>query len=186
MPPRRLSDEQARELAPHVRRLIGARFRWVPDHLASHDDLFQCAMLAIMRAAPRFDAARGMTFDSWAMSKAYFGIQDALRALAPGSRSRNAPAYISLDEPLRGAEDVTRADLLEDESFEFPDPLMPAAIRRAMADLTLDEQSAIELHFDEDLSQREIGEMMGITESRVCQIVNRGLGKLRRHPALAA
>ena len=175
-----LSDDDIRELAPAVRALIGRYFPRVPHNVADPDDLFQAAMVAIVRAAPRFDSSRGSKWSTWALLKAYRAMQDELRRVSPGTRVQWA--YVaSLDEPLQTAEDgATRGEMLEDEAFEFPDPIRARALDRAVGELSLDMQSLIALRFDEDLTLAEIGAMFGATESRVSQMLTEAVGMLRR------
>ena len=42
------------------------------------------------------------------------------------------------------------------------------------------------LHYDEELNLREIGEVLGVTESRVCQIHSQALVRLQARMAMAS
>ena len=52
-------------------------------------------------------------------------------------------------------------------------------VANAMVDLTDREREAISLYYFHDLSLRETGRILGITESRVCQLCARGVKRLR-------
>jgi len=89
---------------------------------------------------------------------------------------------------LGGGEDAsertggTRLDTLEDRR-EGGDPLREAQ-RRDMADLvwrtlTPKERQVIVLYYYEQITMREIGDVLGLSESRVCQIHSRVLKRLR-------
>ena len=85
----------------------------------------------------------------------------------------------------------TRAELLG-EDVELVDERLAreeeiAVLRDAMLELDDQERTVLALYYFEDLRSREIGELLGVSESRVSQVRNRALAQLRRalSPALA-
>jgi RNA polymerase sigma factor for flagellar operon FliA len=52
-------------------------------------------------------------------------------------------------------------------------------VRDAITDLTERQQTVLSLYYVEELSQQEIGTILGVTESRVCQILSQLRRKLR-------
>lgn len=52
-------------------------------------------------------------------------------------------------------------------------------LSRAIRDLTLNEKTVISLYYYEQLTLKEIGEVMGYTESRICQLHTKAILKLR-------
>ena len=67
-----------------------------------------------------------------------------------------------------------------------PDPLaaledasMRAALAQAIANLPEREKLMMALYYEQDLNLREIGEVMGVTESRVCQLHSQAIARLR-------
>jgi len=56
---------------------------------------------------------------------------------------------------------------------------MRDAIRDAIENLPERERTVLALYYDEELNLREIGEVLGVTESRVCQIHGQALVRLR-------
>ena len=54
-----------------------------------------------------------------------------------------------------------------------------SALTDAIAGLPERERLVISLYYDEELNLREIGEVMGISESRVCQINSQAMLRLR-------
>jgi len=85
----------------------------------------------------------------------------------------------------------TRAELLG-SGAELPDERLAreeeiAALRDAMLELDDQERTVVALYYFEDLRSREIGELLGVSESRVSQLRARALGRLRSalSPALA-
>ena len=64
------------------------------------------------------------------------------------------------------------ADGLEREAFKM-------ALVEAISDLPEREKLVVSLYYDEELNLREIGEVLGVTESRVCQIHSQATSRLR-------
>ena len=93
---------------------------------------------------------------------------------------------LSLDEPY-GAEDegsTTLANLMQAE--DSPDPALAAAQRerldlltKAIAELPDTDRHVVVLYFHEQLYLKEIGQVLGVTESRVSQILTRATERLR-------
>lgn len=99
----------------------------------------------------------------------------------------------SLDGHGRAAHDdrPTRAELLGSDD-ERPDERIAreeeiAVLRDAMLDLDDQERTVLALYYFEDLRSREIGELLGVSESRVSQLRARAIARLRAAlgPALA-
>jgi len=81
------------------------------------------------------------------------------------------------DQPLHG-------DLFEDVKAENPFLLlklreMRQAIAECIAALPEKERLVISLYYYEDLNMKEIGSVLAITESRVCQIHTKAVARLR-------
>jgi len=77
----------------------------------------------------------------------------------------------------------TRAELLGSDD-ELPDERLAreeeiAAMRDAMLELDDQERTVLALYYFENLRSREIGELLGVSESRVSQVRARALGRLR-------
>ncbi len=101
--------------------------------------------------------------------------------------SELGPATISLDAALMNdgeGEVVTLLSTLEDT--RSPDPVamaerrgLLAALENAIAKLTDRERLLLSLYYKEELTMREISEVMGVSESRVCQLHTRAVLRLR-------
>jgi RNA polymerase sigma factor for flagellar operon FliA len=81
------------------------------------------------------------------------------------------------DQPLYG-------DIFEDVKAENPfTSLKSREMRQAVADcigsLPEKERLVVSLYYYEDLNMKEIGSVLGITESRVCQIHTKAVARLR-------
>ena len=105
------------------------------------------------------------------------------------------PDYQKLLQEARGHQlvyledigDRSDEDFLE-RNFAAPglDPLamllgqdMRAALVRAIEDLPEREKMMMALYYDEELNLREIGEVLGVSESRVCQLHTQAIARLR-------
>jgi RNA polymerase sigma factor for flagellar operon FliA len=96
-----------------------------------------------------------------------------------------AAVQLPLDGHSRATEDErpTRAELLGSDE-ELPDARMAreeqvAVLREAMLRLDDQERTVLALYYFEDLSSRQVGEVLGVSESRVSQVRMRALGRLR-------
>lgn len=85
-------------------------------------------------------------------------------------------------EDLAGEED----DFLEHHAGSAPDPLAlledsetRGALVAAIASLPEREKMMMALYYEHDLNLREIGAVMGVTESRVCQLHSQAVARLR-------
>jgi len=109
--------------------------------------------------------------------------QDELDAsLAEISRSTIG----ALDEIWAGndGEPVSLLDMIEDTSFlhpseTFDEPDLRDTVADALARLPERERLVITLYYYEELNLREIGEVLGVTESRVSQMHSKAMLRLR-------
>jgi len=69
-------------------------------------------------------------------------------------------------------EDTNPMEMLKDDRFR-------AALVQAIDGLPERERLMMALHYEQDLNLREIGEVMGVSESRVCQIHTQAVARLR-------
>ncbi|MBM3325415.1 MAG: FliA/WhiG family RNA polymerase sigma factor [Calditrichaeota bacterium] len=97
-----------------------------------------------------------------------------------------AAALVSLDTPIAGEEGETGSlhDVVADS--QAGDPLAELIEKDAkkcafqlLDELSEQERTIIALYYYEELTFREIGEVLGVTESRVCQIHTRVIATLR-------
>ena len=99
-------------------------------------------------------------------------------------------SVMALDEALAGGgdkgEQVSLIDTLADHAQ--PDPAMGVEdqetrgmLAAAINDLSEREKVVLTLYYFEGLTLAEVGEILGVTESRVCQIHTKAVGALRVH-----
>ena len=81
------------------------------------------------------------------------------------------------------AEDDAQPEVPDDDSPDALDQVAGAGFRRALAEaidrLPERERQVMGLYYDESLNLREIGGVLGVTESRVCQIHAQAVARLR-------
>ena len=68
--------------------------------------------------------------------------------------------------------DMDPLDVLRDDRFRN-------ALIRAIEDLPERERMLMGMHYEQDMNLREIGEVLGVSESRVCQLHSQAVGRLR-------
>ncbi len=85
-------------------------------------------------------------------------------------------------EDLGVTEDVLaqNRDHNEDKLFEsLADSEFKSDLAKALAKLPQREQQVLALYYDEELNLREIGQVLDLSESRICQIMSQATARLR-------
>ena len=100
-------------------------------------------------------------------------------------RGAHLATQVSLDAPV-GEEDAL-SSLLAAPDGETANPArhlerddLKRMLVKALGTLTPQERMVIKLYYFEDLLLKEIAAVLGVTESRVCQIHGRVMGVLRQ------
>ncbi|RJP34640.1 MAG: FliA/WhiG family RNA polymerase sigma factor [Candidatus Omnitrophota bacterium] len=95
-------------------------------------------------------------------------------------------ALLSLDEVLQISDDgsTTRADITPSRKIEDPrDQIQQEEIvellTQAIESLPDKERLVVIMYYNDELTLREIGEVLGVTESRVCQLHTKAMLRLR-------
>jgi RNA polymerase sigma factor for flagellar operon FliA len=96
-------------------------------------------------------------------------------------------AILSMERPLAmldGDDSLTLADTIEDENAIVPQVEIERgeeheALLQALKTLNERDRLVISLYYYEELTLREISEVLGVTESRVCQLHARAIMRLR-------
>lgn len=101
-------------------------------------------------------------------------------------RESNLTSVYTLAQQDDGDDDprvLRKLDALMDRESEMPfDKLVARDLARALIGTLLkNESTVIALYYQEGLTMKEIGRVMGISESRVCQIHTKTLKKLKAH-----
>jgi RNA polymerase sigma factor for flagellar operon FliA len=172
-----------------VRQIAASVARRLPSHV-DRDELVSLGALGWAEARVRFDAGRGVPFAGFAAMRIRGAILDGLRAadtLSRGDRKRakadsepTAPRIVSSDEEVDAAvaEQDDASDILQREE-------MMEELREALDKLPQRDRYILSRHFFDDVPMRAIGLELGVTESRISQIVSAAMGRLRHHFGIA-
>jgi RNA polymerase sigma factor FliA len=93
---------------------------------------------------------------------------------------RGVPRTLAYSQAFVNVEDADDGSLGDEESAFAQVAAMQehARVRELVAKLPARERTILSLYYEEELTYREIGEVLGVTESRICQIlraIHRGL-----------
>jgi RNA polymerase sigma factor for flagellar operon FliA len=232
---RRTGDQKIRDrliltYAPLVKYVAGRLGSGLPAHV-DEGDLVSYGLLGLIGAIERYDPARDVKFETYAMARIKGQIIDELRSMDWVPRSVRARARhieraigelearlgraptddeiaervgITVDELDDSLSDISRSsiaaldelwsisgegdqvsllDTIEDpDSIKPADALDEAEVRETLADaiarLPEREKIVITLFYYEELTLREIGEVLGVTESRVSQLHTKAVLRL--------
>jgi RNA polymerase sigma factor FliA len=240
---RRTGDQKIRDrliltYAPLVKYVAGRLGSGLPAHV-DEGDLVSYGLLGLIGAIERYDPARDVKFETYAMARIKGQIIDELRSMDWVPRSVRARArqieraigelearvgraptdeeiakklgiteeeleeslgeigrssIAALDELWTvsgsGGDQVALIDTIEDESAPNPEGTLSVteqkeALADAIARLPEREKLVVTLYYYEELTLREIGEVLGVTESRVSQLHTKAILRLKAHIASA-
>lgn len=109
--------------------------------------------------------------------------QDALQALM---HHASRAALLSLDEVLRISDDgattlseVTPSRNIEDPRDQIQKEEIIELLTQAIENLPEKERLVVVMYYNDELTLREIGEVLGVTESRICQMHTKAMLRLR-------
>jgi RNA polymerase sigma factor FliA len=233
---RRTSDPGIRDrliltYAPLVKYVAGRLGSGLPAHV-DENDLVSYGLLGLIGAIERYDPARDIKFETYAIARIKGAIIDELRALdwvprsvrsrareieraiaelesklgrAPNDDEIAGKVGITVEELEESLTDISRSsiaaldelwsvsgegdqislmDTIEDTSGPRPaEALDEVEMREVLADaiarLPEREKLVITLYYYEELTLREIGEVLGVTESRVSQLHTKAILRLK-------
>ena len=156
----------------------------------SEDELFSAGMYGLMRAARSYDPSRGAGFKTYAYHRIRGAILDDLRRLDFLPRSlrdrartngEDAPSMVAIPTDEDGHESLAArpaAAVSEQED-------MHEVLHREIDNLPDKMRIVMALYYREGVKMRDIGEKLGLTESRVSQIHSNAVTRLRRAMRLA-
>ena len=170
---------------PLVERVAKRVARRLPRSV-SLDDLVGAGSLGLIDAVKRFDPERAPSFAAYAELRIRGAILDHLRSLDWLPRSMRASVK-------RGESDAAVVSIDERDGVGFdgfagssPSPVTVLERREQRADLAaaiaqLPERTrrVLALYYVDELTLKEVGEVLGVTESRVCQLHGEAVLRLR-------
>lgn len=153
------------------------------------------ALIGLWKAAKAFDPALKTNFKSFATPRVRGEIVDQLRTEDIVSRrdrlEGNAPAIASLDEPTKHDGDADFKSLISDKT-KPPDVELAELeatakeIREVLSSVHGNERTVLELYYLQDMTLKEVGVRLGLSESRINQIHNSAVETARRAIRLKA
>jgi RNA polymerase sigma factor (sigma-70 family) len=165
---------------------LARRFKRRVPPCVTFDDLTSAGTIGLIEAVDRFDASRGLKFKSYAQHRVMGAMLDFLRAEDPLSRTERSrirrsdstatlPVTISLDQ--MPAPVVNRLVVIEDRAvFAI---LLRSEMGTIRQCLSARENRVISLLFESGLQNRQVAADLRVNESRVSQIKQRAIAKLR-------
>lgn len=153
---------------------------WTPRSVYRRQRELTAAIQAVENRTGKHADAREIAAEMGVPLEEYFRIVTAAAAHRLFSLDQESEDG---DLPVHQIEDPDTEPSVELESHEFR-----AALARAIQALPEREALVMSLYYDEELNLKEIGEVIGVTESRVCQIHGQALARVRSlvHDALDA
>lgn len=177
--------QQLVDLLPQIERLAASVRRKCPRSI-DVADLVQVGAEACWKALPRFDPSRGVQLWTWLLPRCRGGMLDYLRGrymLGGGQRKGRKERGVSIH--------ARRPD--GTPLFECLDPHASEVMRRQAASESFQdllrscnrtERIVLTLSFQEDQNLKVIGESIGLSESRISQLLANCLARLA--PLVAA
>jgi RNA polymerase sigma factor for flagellar operon FliA len=153
---------------------------WVPREVRRRNHVIGEARRALQnrlgREPSRFELAQALELSP-----------EALDDLLDSAVTRSV---VSLDATVAGDSETTLSELVADEDRVSPsDAWIASEDRQAVAEaielLPEDERAVMNLYYQHGMKYREIGGLMGISESRVCQLRGHAIERLRKRVAFA-
>src|SRR5450759_2777126 len=207
-----LRDRLILHYSPLVKYVAGRVGVGLPPNI-EHADLVSYGIFGLIDAIKKFDLAREIKFETYAISRIKGAIIDELRAIDWIPRSVRPKAreverelgiamedlhaifsqvsfvnVIALDELLNAGgergDKLTLGDTLEDAKAEDPVAAFEKEetkhlLARAINTLPEREKIVVTLYYYEGLTLAEIGQVLGVTESRICQMHTKAVLQLR-------
>lgn len=179
-------EESARQtLVEHNLRLVVYIARRFENTGTNLEDLISIGTIGLMKAIGTYRADRNIKLATYASRCIENEILMHIRKIS------NQKAEVSLDEPINqdgDGNELLLSDILgtgEDEIFASLDADADmGALRHALTELNDRERQLIGMRFglngQKELTQKEIAQLLGISQSYISRLEKRILGKLRR------
>jgi RNA polymerase sigma factor for flagellar operon FliA len=178
---------------PLVKRIAFHLMNRLPPSVQA-DDLIQAGMIGLIEAAKNFDPDQGASFETYAgirienregrdardvevAREMGIGLNEYHKILQDATGCR----IFSFEDPASlGEEGFTSTERQSNQPYEnLQKENFKAGLAEAIKGLPERERLVMALYYDEELNLREIGEILGVSESRVCQIHGQSLIRLR-------
>ena len=185
-----LRDKFIRQYMPLVKYVAGKVASGMPSSV-EFDDLVGYGQFGLLDAINKYDTSKNVKFKTYAVTRIRGSIFDELRQIdwVPRSvrqKSREIEdAIVSLESRLgRPATDMSIGNNIESPSSLNPDVIaereeIKKVIAEAISELPEKEKMVIVLYYHEDLTFKEIGKVLEVSESRISQLHGKANHRLR-------
>lgn len=191
--PREMAERDEPWLRHWAHRLHSGKFLRDPDELDS------VVNAAIAFATDRYQSDKGMKFRTYALERIRTFILDYVRDMLGTRRQyyiggsivekitgprkykgkRHHKQVVSLQGLMTSAEDPDRIRVMAAPGGDPAQEFHSADLSHYTQGLSDQERQIIVMYFQDGLTMKEIGVVMGISESRVCQVQNQALQHIR-------
>lgn len=142
------------------------------------EDIFSIANYSLFKTAKAFNPERGIKFSTFYSKVLHNEIGQFYRKQNTKSRNSEYGIDISLSENIKDFENIELESCISNERFN---PIMPIIMKETVSELikilNRDEMKIVMLLYNNPkISQREIGEIVGISQAHVSRRIN----KIRR------
>lgn len=172
-----------------VRQVLVFALRRMPQH-TDQDELESAGAVGLLRAAELYEPARGVSFPTYARRRIYGAMLDATRDMDRLSRAsrravsegrRTEPKTFSLSDPVSASSSASIAETVAAPAAD-PDRGMVAAELWSIVEASLDPRSAelVRMYHGLGLTMARIAANVGLTESRVSQLLKLAVAEVRR------
>jgi len=176
-----LSPEQERlvlDSMEFARRIALASAR---KYTIEKDDAISAATMGLIQAAQRFDPTKNDHFKKYAYLRIMGSIVDEVRKNLPGTRKDQAEGKKVRIRSFNEMHLDTDQPLIELADYETT-PEIGIDLKAAMSKLSTREQK-IMWALAHGSTSKEIGEQLGVSESRICQIAGKARKRLAKELA---
>src|SRR5688572_1982137 len=199
----------AEEYLPIVKYVADRMIERLP-HNVQVEDLCGSGMFGLLDAIDKFDTSRGVKFETYCVGRIRGSILDDPRKMerelgrAPTDVEVSREMKISIEEldelhrevsgasmipivhrPLEKEQEPLGVDVMEDPRVEGPlsDSAKRDFLEFCHKKLSTKERNILSLYYYDDLTLKEIGRILGLSESRVCQLHAKLVTRLRAYLA---
>jgi RNA polymerase sigma factor for flagellar operon FliA len=176
-----LIDVDVADYLPFVRAIARRLRARLPANIEV-DDLVQAGMIGLIDARCRFDPSQGVPFEGFAIKRARGAMLDELRRddWVPRSVRRGQRANGDAVGEMVSLDDIERAGASADPSSVLAHKQAMQALAAMLERLPAREQQVLMLRCEHDMTLKQIAEVLGVTEPRVCQLQAQAIAQLRR------
>jgi len=167
------------EWAKSLACVFAKRPGWVLDI----DDAISVSFIALIETAKRYDPSKGASFRTYAANRIRGAILDEIRSQKWGKKRKNPKKMVSLSrfDKLENAEDSRYIpDVLGRNDCGFDEVETRDLINYLLRQFNEKHRRIFCLYVIECKTLKQIGEIMGLSESRIAQIYKRMIRQIKQ------